>query len=102
MATLESQIEIDPRGVAWVSGTRIKVVEIVLDKITHGWSPEEIHFQHPDLSPSQIYSALAFYYENQCALDAQIRENFENESALMKQVSDPAFRRRLAGLRTRA
>ena len=46
-AALATQIEIDDRGVAWVGGTQVKVTEIVLDKIAYGWSPEEIHFQHP-------------------------------------------------------
>ena len=41
----DAQIEIDSQGVAWLAGTQVKVVEIVLDKLAHGWSPEEIHFQ---------------------------------------------------------
>ncbi|HEX9781491.1 MAG TPA: DUF433 domain-containing protein [Opitutaceae bacterium] len=49
-AAFATQIEIDERGVAWLGGTQVKVAEIVLDKIANGWSPEEIHFQHPHLS----------------------------------------------------
>lgn len=37
-------------GVAWLAGTKVKVVEVGLDKVARGWSPEEIHFQHPHLS----------------------------------------------------
>jgi hypothetical protein len=36
----------------------------VLDKLAYGWSPEEIHFQHPALSLAQIHAALSYYYEN--------------------------------------
>ena len=57
---LTTQIEIDPRGVAWVAGANTKVKEIVLDKLAYGWSPEEMHFQHPHLSMAQIHAALAF------------------------------------------
>ncbi len=35
----------------------MKVIEIVLEKIAYGWSPEELHFQHPYLTLGQIYSA---------------------------------------------
>ncbi|MBF0328235.1 MAG: DUF433 domain-containing protein [Nitrospirae bacterium] len=35
----------------------MKVVELVVEKIAYGWSPEELHFQHPYLTLGQIYSA---------------------------------------------
>jgi len=47
------------KGVPVIKGTRFKVVHIVASKMAHGWSPEGIHFQHPDLTMGQIYSALA-------------------------------------------
>ncbi|MBV8844999.1 MAG: DUF433 domain-containing protein [Bryobacterales bacterium] len=55
---ITTQIDLDDRGVAWISGTRVKVAEVVLDKIAHGWSPEEIDFQHPHLSLAQITRGL--------------------------------------------
>ena len=70
--SLATQIELDDRGVAWIAGTRVKVAEVVLDKIAYGSSPEEIHFQHPDLPLAQIYAALTYYYENQDRVDEQI------------------------------
>jgi len=39
-------------------GTTLKVVELVLEQMAYGWSPEELHFQHPYLTLGQIYSAL--------------------------------------------
>jgi hypothetical protein len=45
---------------------------VALDKIAYGWSPEEIHFQHPSLSLSQIYAALSYYYEHQTEFDIEI------------------------------
>jgi len=38
-----------------IKGTKIKVIEIVLDKIAYGWSPEEIQYQHPQLTLGQLY-----------------------------------------------
>lgn len=94
-----TQIELDSQGIAWVGGTKVKVTEIVLDKIAYGWSPEEIHFQHPDLSLAQIHGALTFYYENQSHLDEQIRQGLGEAGRLADQVSDAAFRRKLIELK---
>jgi uncharacterized protein (DUF433 family) len=98
-ASFTTSIELDDRGVAWISGTKVKVVEVVLEKIAHGSSPEEIHFQHPDLSLAQIYGAMTFYYENQDAVDHQIRLGLEDSDRLASQVSDPNFRRKLLSLK---
>lgn len=98
-AVFATQIELDSQSVAWIGGTRVKVTEIVLDKMAYGWSPEEIHFQHPHLTLAQIYGALTFYYENQSHLDAQIRQGLGETGKLAAQVSDADFRRRLIDLK---
>jgi uncharacterized protein (DUF433 family) len=98
-AVFATQIELDSQGVAWISGTKVKVTEIVLDKLAYGWSPEEIHFQHPHLSLAQIHGALTYYYENQAHLDAQIGDRLDEAARLAVQASDPDFRRRLADLK---
>lgn len=98
-ASFTTQIELDDRGVAWIAGTKVKVVEVVLDKIAYGSSPEEIHFQHPNLSLAQIYGAMTYYYENQDKVDDQIRRGLEESDNLARQVSDPDFRRKLADLK---
>lgn len=98
-AIFATQIEIDAGGVAWLAGTKVKVVEVALDKLAHGWSPEEIHFQHPHLSLSQIHGALTYYYENQAALDAQMARTQQESMALAMELSDPAFQQRLSDLK---
>ena len=98
-AVFTTQIELDDRGVAWIASTRVKVIEVVLDKIAHGWSPEEIHFQHPNLSLAQVYGALTYYYENQEKLDQQMAEDLKESDELSAQLSDPKFRRKLAALK---
>src|SRR5206468_8873771 len=82
---LTTRIEIDATGVAWIAGTNTKVKEIVLDKLAYGWSPEEMHFQHPHLSMAQIHAALAYYYENQDKLDDEIRRDLEEVDQLRSQ-----------------
>jgi uncharacterized protein (DUF433 family) len=98
-ATFATQIELDDRSIAWIAGTKVKVIEVVLDKIAYGSSPEEIHFQHPHLSLAQIHGALTYYYENQDKIDEQIRRGLEDSDELASQLSDAAFRRKLRNLK---
>ncbi len=64
-------------SVPMIAGTKMKVVELVLDHIAYGWSPEELHFQHQDLTMGQIHSALAYYWDHQEELDQNIEEGLE-------------------------
>jgi uncharacterized protein (DUF433 family) len=98
-AVFATQIELDDQHTAWIGGTNVKVTEVVLDKIAYGWSPEEIHFQHPNLSLAQIHAALTYYYENQAHLDAQIKRRLEQADELATQASDPVLRRKLLDLK---
>lgn len=72
VTTPTAHIFLDERGFAWIDDTNVKVVEVVLDKLAYGSSPEEIHFQHPYLSLAQIHAALSYYYDHQQEIDAYI------------------------------
>jgi uncharacterized protein (DUF433 family) len=85
VAVLNSLIELDEHGVPWITGANTKVVEVVLDKMAYGWSPEEMHRQHPHLSMAQIHAALAYYYENQHEVDADIERRERIVDELMAQ-----------------
>jgi uncharacterized protein (DUF433 family) len=99
MPTLVSTlIEIDEQGVAWVRGANVKVIEVALDKVAHGWSPEEIHFQHSYLSLAQIHAALAYYYEHQAEYDAQMIQQAKQSEEWAQQAQDSPVRRRLREL----
>jgi len=65
-------IELNDDGVPMISGTTMKVIELVLDHLAYGWSPEELQYQHPYLTLGQVYSALAYYWDHQKELDSQI------------------------------
>ncbi len=94
-ALTTTHIELDEKGVAWIQGTRIKVIEVALDKIANGSSPEEIHFQYPHLSLAQIHSALAYYYDHQTEFDSEIRRQLERIDQLGGQSKDSPGRQRL-------
>jgi uncharacterized protein (DUF433 family) len=93
--TVASHIEIDDRGVAWISGTNTKVTEVVRDKLAYGWGPDEIHVQHPHLSLAQIYSAFAYYFENKAKVDREIDRREREADEVAKRAADPILRRKL-------
>ena len=95
VAVLNSLIELDERGVAWIVGANTEVKEVVLDKMAYGWSPEEMHFQHPHLSMAQIHAALAYYYEHQVEIDAQIMSDWQEVNELDAQQPESPLRQRL-------
>ena len=94
---VNSQIELDEKNRAWLKGTQINVIEVALDKMAYGWSPEEIHFQHPSLSLTQIYAALSYYYEHQIEFDAEIMRqvNESDRLAAESRAQNPALYRKL-------
>ena len=76
-------------GVAYLADTNTKVIEIVLDQVAYGWSAEEMHRQHPHLSLAQIHSALAYYWDHQQELDADIQARFETIHDIREQMGEP-------------
>jgi uncharacterized protein (DUF433 family) len=94
-----AHIEIDENGVAWIDNTQVKVIEVVIDKIVHGSSPEELHFQYPHLSLAQIHAALAYYYDNQTSLDAEIERRWREADELAQNISDSPLRQKLLTLK---
>ena len=99
MKVVASHIEIDDQGVAWITGANTKVIEVVLDKIAYGWSPEEMHFQHPYLSLAQIHAALSYYYGHQEELDSEIARRHAEVEKMAAESADSPLRRKLLNLK---
>jgi uncharacterized protein (DUF433 family) len=78
-------VEVAADGVARLSAhPRVRVAQIAMDYLSHGWSAEEMQRQHPYLSLSEIHAALAYYFDNQAEIDSQIRAEWtqvENDRA---------------------
>jgi uncharacterized protein (DUF433 family) len=92
---LDGHIEVDEAGVARVAGTRLKVIHLVMDKMAHGSTPEQMRQQFPPLTLSQIYAALTYYYDHKTELDAQIQEGLREAEALRAQARDQPSREQL-------
>lgn len=72
VATQYAHIVVGEDGVPRIEGTTTKVIEIALDQKVFGWTAEEIYLQHDYLTLSQIYSALAYYWDYKEELDEDI------------------------------
>ena len=93
-------VVLNEKGVPVISGTNIKVIEIVLEKTAYGWSPEELHFQHPYLTLGQIYSSLAYYWDHQDTLNKDIerRLTFVNQTRKITEQTPLIARLKSKGL----
>ncbi len=94
-AVISTLIELDENGAAWISDTKVKVIEVATDKLAHGSSPEEMHFQYPHLSLAQIHAALAYYYEHQEEFDAEIIRQANWAAEMAEKAKDSPLRRKL-------
>jgi uncharacterized protein (DUF433 family) len=91
-------IEETRKGVAYISGTQTKVIEIALDRIAHHWDADEIQRQHPHLSLGQIYAALAYYFDHQEELDEQIEEQIRFVEQSKAEAGESPIRAKLKAL----
>jgi uncharacterized protein (DUF433 family) len=95
----EPHIRFDDHNVAWIDDTNIKVIEIALERIAHGSSPEEICDQHNgSLTLAQIHAALAHYYDRQSEYDREIDRQLKEHDSLRAATIDSPGRRRLRAL----
>jgi uncharacterized protein (DUF433 family) len=100
-ATCYPHIVTDASGTAFISETKMKVTTLVLDHLAYGWSPEELLFQHPGLTLGQIHSALAYYWDHQAEIDAQIEATTAQVDELRARQPRSAVADRLARLKRR-
>jgi len=101
-----SHVAIDSQGRAWIDDTNIKVVEVVRDHLAYGWSPEEVHWQHPQLTLAQIYAALAYYHDHREEMDSEIHSSLDAAHtaarlAAARLAADSPLALRLRGLARR-
>ncbi|NJL98831.1 MAG: DUF433 domain-containing protein [Synechococcaceae cyanobacterium SM2_3_2] len=87
LATDYKHIQLDENQVPVIEGSTMKVVELITSHLAHGWSPEELHFQYPHISLGKIYSALAYYWDHQAALDSDMKQRLEKASPPDRAVS---------------
>jgi uncharacterized protein (DUF433 family) len=56
---------------------RVRVAQIVMDYLAHGWSVEEMCRHHPYLMPAEAHAAMVYYFDHQDEIDSEIRAEWE-------------------------
>ncbi len=98
MSTVQTRYEhivLDETQVPVIAGTNMKVIELVVERTAYGWSPEELHFQHPYLTLGQIHSALAYYWDHQEELDQDIERRLRRTEQLQQRMGSSPLVARL-------
>jgi uncharacterized protein (DUF433 family) len=93
--TRYQHIVLEANNVPMIAGTTMKVVELVLAHLAHGWSAEELHFQFPYLTLGQIHSALAYYWDHKAQFDHEIETQLKVVDDLRRQQPPSALVERL-------
>jgi uncharacterized protein (DUF433 family) len=101
MKTVEKQahIRLDDQSRPWIDDTNVKVIEVALDHLGYGWNADTIQENHPHLSLAQVYAALAWYYDHQTDMDAEIARQDDRIQALRGAAAPSPLQRRLAASR---
>ncbi len=72
MMTISKHIEVDDNRVARIAGSRMKIIDLVMEKTANDLGPDELHQNFPSLSLAAIYAAFAYYYDHKNECEAQI------------------------------
>jgi len=75
------------KGSPIITGTRIRVMDIIIEYEYLGNSPDEIVNAHPHLGLSQVHDALSYYYEHREELDQEIMSRKEAKAKLHKKFT---------------
>jgi uncharacterized protein (DUF433 family) len=95
ITTPYEHIVVEDKGVAVVADSRMKVAQLVSEVMAYGWSPEELHFQHPHLSMGQIHSALAYYWDHQEEINQQIEDDLQYADGMRRAAGETPLAARL-------
>ena len=52
---------------------RIRVAQIVMEYLAHGWSPDEMCRHYPHLTPADVHATMTYYCDHQAEIDAEIQ-----------------------------
>ena len=59
------------------SHPRVRVAMLVMDYRSRGLSPDEMVLHYPYLKIAEVYSAMAYYFDHQQEIDAEIEQEVD-------------------------
>jgi uncharacterized protein (DUF433 family) len=78
---------------------RVRVAQIAMDYLAHGWSVEEMCRQHPYLKPAEAHSAMAYYLDHREEIEAEIDAEMRSAAGDRATAVEPPVAARLRILR---
>lgn len=94
-----AHIEINADGVPIISGTTMKVVELVAEHLAWGWDAAQLQRQHSYLSMGQVHSALAYFHDHEVELREDIERRHREAEAIFSKVGTSPVNEKLKRLR---
>jgi len=73
---------------------RVRVSQLVMDYLAHGWSPEEMCRQHPYLTIAEAHAAMLYYWDHPQEIEQEVREaEVQHTDDLKRGHQSPFFHR---------
>jgi uncharacterized protein (DUF433 family) len=98
-ALTHAHIELNADGVPIISGTTMKVVELVRFHLHQNWDARELHDQFPYLTMGQIHSALSYFHDNEAEIRADLARREEVVEQIREKWEDSAVQQKLRKLK---
>jgi hypothetical protein len=74
---------------------RIRVAQIVMDYLAHGWSPDEMCRHYSHLKPAEAHAAMTYYYDHQVEIEAEIKAELAEIRAARADAQPTPFELRM-------
>jgi uncharacterized protein (DUF433 family) len=74
---------------------RVRVAQIVMDYLAHGWSVDEMCRQHPYLTPAEAHAAMAYYFDHQEEIDSEVEAEARGAAAALADAPTTPFLTRM-------
>lgn len=94
-ATAYRYINLDENNIPIIEGTSMKVVELITSVKAYGWRPQELLENYPHLTLGKIHSALAYYWDHQGEIDADLEQRQRYVENLYQEAGQSSFAARL-------
>ena len=73
---------------------RVRVAQIVMDYLAHGWSPDEMCRQHPYLRPAEVHAAMTYDFDHQDEIEREIQLEWQQaQQDRQRSARSPCFLR---------
>jgi len=85
-------------GKPCIAGTRIRVWDVYVLHERQGLSADEVIAAYPELSLSDVYAALTYYYDNKEEVDTQMKADDQFVEQLKKRTGPGPLAKKLSSM----